>query len=62
MHKDFLLNVNGTIIIDISNINLDNIESIFDKPIKIEMNNFQIMKTINTNEKGIRYYNMSIYS
>lgn len=59
IHKDFSLNVNGTIIIDISNLNLDDIESIFYN-IKIEINNFQIMKTINTNEKGIKYFNMCL--
>lgn len=56
IHKDFLLNINGTVIIDISNINLYNNKDIFDKSIKIEINNFQIMKTINTNEKGIKYF------
>lgn len=60
IHKDFLLNINGTVIIDISNINLYNNKDIFDKSIKIEINNFQIMKTINTNEKGIKYFNMCL--
>lgn len=62
IHKDFLLYVNGTVIIDISNLNLDNSESILDKSMTLEINNFQIMKTINTNEneEGIKHLNMCL--